>query len=126
MTSQDPEYSAMTKACLVDHLKQHLASIESEEEGKYDNRKYYIQAHNQLKIGTFKPVPYFIRYLSDLTLKLIIELHSLDSRDPSYVKEDLSLYKSLGELAFTVQPADSLVMYTSNGHFPQIITMTGW
>ena|GEM_PF-2257530 len=47
MTSQDPEYSAMTKACLVDHLKKHLASIESEEEGKYDNRKYYIQAHNQ-------------------------------------------------------------------------------
>ncbi len=84
MTSQDPEYSAMTTACLVDHLKQHLASIESEE-GKYDNRKYYIQAHNQLIIGAFKPVPYFTIYLSDLSPKLIRELHSLDWRDRGFV-----------------------------------------
>ena|SRR5438128_2342239 len=85
MTSQDPEYSAMTKACLVDHLKQHLASIESEEEGKYDNRRYYNQAHNQLIIGAFKPVPYFIIYLSDLSPKLIRELHSLDCQDREFV-----------------------------------------
>jgi hypothetical protein len=47
MTSQDLEYSGMTKACLADRLKQQLVSTESEEEGAYDNRKYYNQAHNQ-------------------------------------------------------------------------------
>jgi hypothetical protein len=85
MTSQNLEHSGMTKACLVDCLKQHLASIESEEEGEYDNRKYYNQAHDQLIIGAFKPVPYFLIYLSDLTPKLIRELHSLDCRDRQFV-----------------------------------------
>ena len=81
---EDHEYPSMTKPCLVDCLKQRLASIESKE-GKYDNRKYYNQAHNLLKIGAFKPVPYFIIYLSDLSQELIIELYILDSRDRAFV-----------------------------------------
>lgn len=55
---EDHEYPSMTKPCLVDCLKQRLASIESKE-GKYDNRKYYNQAHNLIKIGAFKPVSIF-------------------------------------------------------------------
>lgn len=51
MTSQRHDYSAMTKACLADYLKQYPASTESEEEGEYDNRRYNNQAHNLLKIG---------------------------------------------------------------------------
>jgi hypothetical protein len=74
----------MTKDCLVDRLKQHLATIE-DAEGKYDDRKYYNQAHDMLKIGRFKPVPEFIVYLADLTPELIKELHSLDIVDRTFV-----------------------------------------
>jgi hypothetical protein len=85
MTTQNIQDSGMTKACLVDRLKQHLASIESQEEGKYDNRKYYNQAHSLLKIGALKPVLFFIVYLSELSPELITELYNLDSRDRSFI-----------------------------------------
>ena len=85
MTTQNIQDSGMTKACLVDRLKQHLVSIESQEEGKYDNRKYYNQAHNLLKICAFQPIPYFIVHLSDLSPGLITELYNLDSRDRAFV-----------------------------------------
>jgi hypothetical protein len=88
MTIQNLEYSRITKACLVDRLKQNLASIENDE-GKHDNRKYYNQAHSILIIGAFKPVPYFIICLSDLSPELIIELHDLDSRDRAFVRATL-------------------------------------
>ena len=84
MTQQFEHSGGMTKACLVDLVKHHLATVVSEE-GKYDNRKYYNQAHNLLKIGVFKPVPEFIINLSDLSPTLIKELHSLDSRDREFV-----------------------------------------
>jgi hypothetical protein len=85
MTGQLVDYVGdVTKACLVDLLKHHLGTVISEE-GKYDNRKYYNRAHNLLKIGGFKPVPEFIINLSDLSPKLIKELHSLDSRDREFV-----------------------------------------
>lgn len=74
----------MTNLCLVDRLKQHLATIE-DSEGKYDHRKYYNQAHDMLKIGAFKPVPYFTVYLADLTPELIIELYGLDIADRIFV-----------------------------------------
>ena len=85
MTTQNIQDSGMTKAYLVDLLKQRLASIESQEEGKYDNRRYYDQAHNLLITDAFKPVPYFIVYLSDLSPELITELYNLDGRDHAFV-----------------------------------------
>lgn len=83
--TQQIEYSEWTSAYLVDRLKQHLATVETNEEVRYDNRKYYNQAHDLLKIGAFKPVPYFIVDLSDLSPRLIKELHSLDNRDREFV-----------------------------------------
>lgn len=80
MTTQDLKCSRMTKACLLNRLKQHLASIEREE-GKYDYRKYYNQADKLLKIAAFKPVPYYIVYLSDLSPELMTDLYNLHSRD---------------------------------------------
>jgi hypothetical protein len=81
---QTIEYPSMTKSCLVDRVKKRLASIESEE-GEYDNRKYYNQAHNLLKIGAFKHVPYFIINLTDLSPDLVIELYNLGDRDRAFV-----------------------------------------
>jgi hypothetical protein len=83
--TQQLDYSEWTSAYLVDRLKQYLATIETSEEVRYDNRKYYNQAHNMLNIGAFKPVPYFTVYLSDLSPRLIKELHSLDGRDREFV-----------------------------------------
>ena len=83
--TQQINYSEWTSAYLVDRLKQHLATIETKDEVKYDNRKYYNQAHDFSKIGAFKPVPSFIVSLSDLSPRLIKELYSLDSRDREYV-----------------------------------------
>jgi len=83
--TQQIDYSEWTSAYLVDRLKQHLATVETKEEVRYDNRKYYNQAHDLLKIGAFKPVPCFIVHLSDLSPRLIKELRNLDSRDRELV-----------------------------------------
>jgi 16S rRNA G966 N2-methylase RsmD len=82
--------SAMTEACLVDCLKQNLATIMeyikvSGTEKIYDNRKYYNQVHNLLKIGAFKPVPHFPVSVSDLWPPLLKELRVLDKRDRNFV-----------------------------------------
>jgi hypothetical protein len=69
----------------VDRLKIHLASIVSKEDGKYNNRKYYNQAYSLLWIGRAKPVPPYIVYLSDLSPRLIKELHSLYIDDRHFV-----------------------------------------
>jgi hypothetical protein len=87
-----------TKACLVDHLKHHLATVESVD-GKYDNRRYYNQAHDMLKIGRFKPAPYFIVYLSDLSPRLIKELYDLDNEDRNFV-----LKQAVGRIFEDVNP----------------------
>ncbi|MFY9794285.1 MAG: hypothetical protein WAJ93_01200, partial [Candidatus Nitrosopolaris sp.] len=76
MTNQDPEYSGMTNACIVDRLKQRLATVEghiptTDTEKIYDNRKYYNQAHNLLTIGACRPVPYFQVSVSDLCPELL-------------------------------------------------------
>ena len=57
---KDLEYSGMTESCLVDCLKQNLATITgritaSDTEKISDIRKYYNQANNLLKIGAFRP-----------------------------------------------------------------------
>ena len=78
------EYIMMTKGCLVNRVKRHLATIEGTD-GEYDERRYYNQAHDMLKIGAFKPVPYFIVCLTDLSPELIYELHSLDTIDCAFV-----------------------------------------
>jgi len=83
--TQQIDYSEWSSAYLVDRLKQYLATVETNEEVRYDNRKYYNQAHDLLKIGAFKPAPYFIVRLSDLSPRLIKELHNLDSRDRQFV-----------------------------------------
>lgn len=87
---KDPEYSGMTEACLVDHLKQNLATITgcitvTDGEKIYDNRKYYNQAHNLLKIGAYRPVPHFLVSVSDLWPELLKELWVLDKRDRTFV-----------------------------------------
>jgi hypothetical protein len=78
---------------LVDRLKQHLAIVECSINDEYYKdgnpkvqllfgpRKYYNRALNYLKVGGFNPVPSFIINLSDLTPKLIKELHELDKYD---------------------------------------------
>src|SRR5215469_10532201 len=51
----------------------------------YDNRKYYNQVHNLLKLGAFKPVPHFPVSVSDLWPPLLKELRVLDKRDRNFV-----------------------------------------
>lgn len=84
MTTETLDYPSMTESCLVDRLKQHLASIESED-GNYDNRKYYNQAHCLLKIGASRPVPHFSVSVSNLSPELLKELSFLDKRDRRFV-----------------------------------------
>jgi len=90
VTPYHPGCSAMTEACLVDCLKQNLATIMecikvSGTEKIYDNRKYYNQVHNLLKIGAFKPVPHFPVSVSDLWPPMLKELRVLDKRDRNFV-----------------------------------------
>jgi hypothetical protein len=85
MTSQRIDYvKDVTIACLVDLLKYHLATVVGEE-GKYNNRKYYNQAFGLLRIGAYKPIPFFIINLSDLTLELREALSSLDIQSRQFV-----------------------------------------
>jgi hypothetical protein len=62
-TMSPPARSGMTKACLVDRLKQHLATVNghitaTDPEKIYDNRKYYNQAHNLLTMGACRHRPF--------------------------------------------------------------------
>jgi 16S rRNA G966 N2-methylase RsmD len=87
---KDPEYSGMTEACLVDRLKQNLATITIHITGTdprkiYDIRKYYNQAHNLLKIGAYTPVPRFPVSVSDICPELLKELSVLDKNDRRFV-----------------------------------------
>jgi len=84
-TQAEIEHTEFTTNCLVERFKQELATVIGTEQDQLDNRKYYNQAHDLLKIGAFKPVPYFIVYLCDLSPRLIKELHSLDNRDREFV-----------------------------------------
>jgi hypothetical protein len=77
--------SRWTTNCLVERFKLELARVVVEKRDQLDNRKYYNQAHNLLKIGALKPTPFFIVYLSDLSPELIKELHGLDSKDRQFV-----------------------------------------
>jgi hypothetical protein len=89
VTNEHHEYSGMTKACLVDLLKQHLATVNGHiavtDSEFYDNRKYYNQAHHCLKIGAFKPVPPFPVSVSDLSPELLEELSGLHKNDRKFV-----------------------------------------
>lgn len=94
LQSQIKEEDYWTEECLIDRLKQDLASAEySVSDCKdnlqgsrvFDSRKYYNRAHHFLKIGSFKSVPSFVVNLSDLTPKLIEELYNLDEYDRNYV-----------------------------------------
>jgi hypothetical protein len=85
-----PEYCGMTEACLVDRLKQNLATVTecitvTDIDKIYDNRKYYNQAHNLLKIAAFRPVPPFLVSVSDLWPDMLKELSILDKRDRNFV-----------------------------------------
>ena len=75
---------------IVDRLKWHLATIDLKNTGGdtkrvFDSRKYYNQAHDYLKIGSFKPVPSFPVYVSDLSPKLVIELSEIGREDRKFV-----------------------------------------
>jgi len=101
---KDPEYYGMTEACLVDRLKQNLATITgcikvTCTEKIYDNRKYYNQAHNLLKIGACRPVPHFLVSVSDLWPELLKELSILDKRDCKFV-----LKQAVGSIFEDINP----------------------
>ena len=90
MTIEVNEHDAWTTNYLIDRLKQHLATFEipvapNNDERIFDNRKYYQQAHKSLFFGALKPVPPFVINLSDLTHKIIKELHDLDNESRRYV-----------------------------------------
>jgi hypothetical protein len=87
-----------TSGYLIDRLKQHLGRVivgvnatkeisESEHKERiiFGDRKYYNQAFDLLRIGAFKPVPFFIINLSDLTERLRKELSDLDKQTRQYV-----------------------------------------
>ena len=68
---------------LIDRLKLHLSKntiseTEKEEHKIFGDRKCYNQAFGLLRIGIYKPTPYFIINLSDLSEELLKELSSLD------------------------------------------------
>jgi hypothetical protein len=89
MTSQRIDYiKEVTKACLVDLVKHHLATVVSEE-GKYNNRKYYNQAFGLLRIGAYKPTAFYIINLSDLTLELREASCSLDIQSRQFVMKQV-------------------------------------
>jgi hypothetical protein len=88
-----------TTSCLVERFKLELARVVIEKRDQLDNRKYYNQAHNLLKIGALKPTPFFVVYLSDLSPQLIKELHSLDSKDRQFV-----LKQAVGRIFEDVNP----------------------
>lgn len=90
MTVEVNEHHSWTSNYLVDRLKEHLAIFEvpvvlGNNEKIYDHRKYYQQAHKSLIFGAHKPVSPFVIYLSDLTPKIIKELHALDRESRKYV-----------------------------------------
>jgi hypothetical protein len=87
-----------TRNCLVERFKYELAMViendptdlndptaQSNIEKPLNNRKYYNQAHSLLRIGAFKPTPFFMIYLSDLSQRLVKELHGLDNSDRQFV-----------------------------------------
>jgi hypothetical protein len=86
----------VTSNHLVDWLKSHLAKVVQINTGEvscreliqsqiFGDRKYYNQAFDLLRIGAYKPVPYFIINLSDLTQELRSELSSLDKQTRQFV-----------------------------------------
>jgi hypothetical protein len=85
-----------TTTYLIDRLKYHLSKVVGvETRSKEDNelkqhrifgdRRYYNQAFDLLRIGAYKPVPYFIINLSDLSEELRKELSSLDKQSRQFV-----------------------------------------
>lgn len=70
-------YPEMTTSCLVDQTKSELARITEAEaaQNQLDNKKYYNQAHGLLWIGVAKPISPYVVDTSDLSPKLINELH---------------------------------------------------
>jgi hypothetical protein len=75
---------------LIDRLKFHLSKntiseAEREECKIFGDRKYYNQAFDLLRIGAYKPTPYFIINLSDLSKELRKELSSLDKLTRQFV-----------------------------------------
>jgi len=76
--------------CVIDILKQHLATIVYEitnSDGKtVEGRKYYDQTeYLQHRIAVYKPTPIFKIYLSDLSPEIVKELHNLDIQTRQFV-----------------------------------------
>jgi hypothetical protein len=81
---------------LIDRCKNHLARVvwvsdkeisarELEVRAIFGDRKYYNQAFDMLRIGAYKPVPYYVVYLSDVTEELRKELSSLDKQTRQFI-----------------------------------------
>jgi hypothetical protein len=73
--------STWTTNYAIEHLKHELATfthrIKNEETGEsVEGRKYYDQArYLQYRIGVYRPVPFFEISLSDLSKRMVMELH---------------------------------------------------
>jgi hypothetical protein len=77
-----------TEACLVERLKQHLATVKgqiSANKKVHEDRKYYNLCYNFLLIGAYKSPKPFPVSVSDLSDKLLRELNSLNKDDRRYV-----------------------------------------
>lgn len=73
---------------LIDILKFHLSKntiSKREESNIFGDRKYYNRAFDLLRIGAYKPAPYFVINLSDLSEELRRELSSLDKLTRQFV-----------------------------------------
>ncbi len=98
----DPYWT--TNYC-IDRLKQELGSvihkIKNNETGEtVKGRKYYDQArYLQYRVGVYKPTPIFQVYLSDLSARMVKELHSLDSKDRLFV-----LKQAVGRIFEDINP----------------------
>ena len=90
MASQQIDPYWTTNYC-IDRLKQELGSvihkIKNNETGEtVKGRKYYDQArYLQYRVGIYKPTPIFQVYLSDLSPRMVKELHNIDSRDREFI-----------------------------------------
>jgi hypothetical protein len=89
-------YDEYTTNYLIDWLKLHLAKIvgintkelsprELIQRQIFGDRKYYNQAFDLLRIGAYKPAPFFIINLADLSRGLRSELSSLDKQTRQFV-----------------------------------------
>ena len=88
-TAPTSTFEVWTTNYLIDRLKYHLSNVSDkprvDDSRNFGDRKYYNQAFDLLGIGVYKPTPFFIINLSDLTLELREVLSDLDIQCRQFV-----------------------------------------